>query len=73
MQKQELRARKLTDFVKAEATALGFDLFRITSPDAIPLAPERLREFLDSGFHGTHGLGGRETQERAGLPQDPVG
>lgn len=68
MQKQELRARKLTDFVKAEATALGFDLFRITSPDAIPLAPERLREFLDSGFHGTMGWMA-ETQERRASPK----
>ncbi|MGL4093458.1 tRNA epoxyqueuosine(34) reductase QueG [Agrobacterium cavarae] len=68
MQKQELRARKLTDFVKAEATALGFDLCRITSPDAIPLAPERLREFLDSGFHGTMGWMA-ETQERRASPK----
>ena len=68
MQKQELRARKLTDFVKAEATALGFDLCRITSPDAIPLAPDRLREFLDSGFHGTMGWMA-ETQERRASPK----
>ncbi|WP_312930215.1 tRNA epoxyqueuosine(34) reductase QueG [Agrobacterium cavarae] len=68
MQKQELRARKLTDFVKAEATALGFDLCRITSPDAIPQAPDRLREFLDSGFHGTMGWMA-ETQERRASPK----
>jgi epoxyqueuosine reductase len=68
LQKQELRARKLTDFVKAEATALGFDLCRITSPDAIPLAPDRLREFLDSGFHGTMGWMA-ETQERRASPK----
>ncbi|MDR6100785.1 epoxyqueuosine reductase [Agrobacterium larrymoorei] len=68
MQKQELRARKLTDFVRAEATALGFDLCRITSPDAIPQAPERLREFLDSGFHGTMGWMA-ETQERRASPK----
>lgn len=68
MQKQELRARKLTDFVKAEATALGFDLCRITSPDAIPLAPDRLREFLDSGFHGTMGWMA-ETQDRRASPK----
>lgn len=68
MQKQELRARKLTDFVKAEATALGFDLCRITSPDAIPLAPERLSEFLDSGFHGTMGWMA-ETQDRRASPK----
>ncbi len=68
MQKQELRARKLTDFVRAEATALGFDLCRITSPDAIPLAPERLREFLESGFHGTMGWMA-ETEERRASPR----
>ncbi len=68
MQKQELRARKLTNFVKAEATALGFDLCRITSPDAIPQAPDRLREFLDSGFHGTMGWMA-ETQERRASPK----
>jgi len=68
LQKQELRARKLTDFVKAEATALGFDLCRITSPDAIPLAPDRLREFLDSGFHGTMGWMA-ETQDRRASPK----
>ncbi|MQB19878.1 tRNA epoxyqueuosine(34) reductase QueG [Agrobacterium tumefaciens] len=68
LQKQELRARKLTDFVKAEATALGFDLCRITSPDAIPQAPDRLREFLDSGFHGTMGWMA-ETQERRASPK----
>ncbi len=68
LQKQELRARKLTDFVKAEATALGFDLCRITSPEAIPQAPDRLREFLDSGFHGTMGWMA-ETQERRASPK----
>lgn len=68
MQKQELRARKLTDFVKAEASALGFDLCRITSPDAIPQAPDRLGEFLDSGFHGTMGWMA-ETQERRASPK----
>ncbi len=68
MQKQDLRARKLTDFVRAEATALGFDLCRITSPDAIPLAPERLREFLESGFHGTMGWMA-ETEERRASPR----
>ena len=68
LQKQELRARKLTDFVRAEATALGFDLCRITSPDAIPQAPDRLREFLDSGFHGTMGWMA-ETQDRRASPK----
>ncbi|MFK0208393.1 tRNA epoxyqueuosine(34) reductase QueG [Agrobacterium sp. NPDC090283] len=51
--KQRIRARKLTDFVRQEALSLGFDLCRITTPDSIPLAPERLRQFLDKGYHGT--------------------
>ncbi|MDQ1195275.1 tRNA epoxyqueuosine(34) reductase QueG [Agrobacterium sp. SORGH_AS 787] len=68
MQKQELRARKLTDFVRAEATALGFDLCRITSPEAIPLAPERLQQFLENGYHGTMGWMA-ETAERRASPK----
>ncbi|WP_313607755.1 tRNA epoxyqueuosine(34) reductase QueG [Rhizobium sp.] len=51
--KQRIRARKLTDFIRQEALSLGFDLCRITAPDSIPLAPERLRQFLDKGYHGT--------------------
>ncbi len=66
--KQELKARKLTDFVRAEAASLGFDLCRITSPDSIPLAPERLREFLDSGYHGTMGWM-EETEARRADPK----
>ncbi|UHS58000.1 tRNA epoxyqueuosine(34) reductase QueG [Agrobacterium vaccinii] len=66
--KQELKARKLTDFVRAEAASLGFDLCRITFPDSIPLAPERLREFLDSGYHGTMGWM-EETEARRADPK----
>ncbi|MDQ0392317.1 tRNA epoxyqueuosine(34) reductase QueG [Labrys monachus] len=35
------------------ARAEGFDAVRVTGPDAIPAAPERLRSFLDSGFQGS--------------------
>ncbi|WP_439625719.1 tRNA epoxyqueuosine(34) reductase QueG [Shinella sp.] len=45
--------RRLTDFVKAEAAAKGFDLCRITGPDSIPQAPARLADFLAAGYHGT--------------------
>jgi epoxyqueuosine reductase len=45
--------RRLTDFVKAEAADKGFDLCRITGPDAIPQAPARLADFLAAGYHGT--------------------
>ena len=34
------------------ARAQGFDAFGVVRPDAIPLAPPRLREFLASGAHG---------------------
>ena len=43
----------LKDAVVARATSLGFDLVRVTSPDAIPLAAARLAEWLASGHHGT--------------------
>lgn len=68
LQKQQVRAAKLTDFVRAEALSLGFDLCRITAPDSIPQAPERLQEFIDNGFHGTMGWM-EETQARRANPK----
>ncbi|PDT86558.1 tRNA epoxyqueuosine(34) reductase QueG [Sinorhizobium sp. BJ1] len=50
---QDRKRRTLTAFLKEEAAAKGFDLCRITRPDAIPDAPDRLRQFLDEGCHGT--------------------
>ncbi len=35
------------------AEKLGFDGMRVTSADAIPAAPARLRQFLDRCYHGT--------------------
>ncbi|WP_262030034.1 tRNA epoxyqueuosine(34) reductase QueG [Microvirga sp. Mcv34] len=35
------------------ARALGFDAIRIARPDAIPLAPERLKVWLEAGHHGS--------------------
>jgi epoxyqueuosine reductase len=35
------------------AKALGFDTIRVAKPDAIPLAPERLRAWLEAGHHGS--------------------
>ena len=37
----------------ADALAEGFSVVRITGPDAIPLAPERLHAFLRDGHHGS--------------------
>ena len=34
------------------ARAQGFDVIGVARPDAVPLAAERLREFLDTGAHG---------------------
>ncbi len=39
--------------MRAQARALGFDVCRVASPDAIPLAPARLRAWLDAGRHGS--------------------
>ncbi|MCG5478602.1 tRNA epoxyqueuosine(34) reductase QueG [Sinorhizobium alkalisoli] len=50
---QDRKRRTLTAFLKEEAAAKGFDICRITRPDAIPRAPERLKAFLSAGRHGT--------------------
>lgn len=43
----------LTAFIKKEAEAQGFELCRITRPDAIPEAPLRLSAYIEAGYHGT--------------------
>ncbi|MDK1376905.1 MULTISPECIES: tRNA epoxyqueuosine(34) reductase QueG [unclassified Sinorhizobium] len=50
---QDRKRSTLTAFLKSEAADKGFDICRITRPDAIPEAPERLRQFLAEGAHGT--------------------
>ncbi len=62
------RRDTLTAFVRSEAKALGFDLCRITRPDAIPEAKERLGEFIDAGRHGTMEWMA-ETRDRRGDPR----
>lgn len=47
------RAARLTRFIKDEAGKLGFDLCRVTTPEAIPEAESRLSAFLAAGHHGT--------------------
>jgi epoxyqueuosine reductase len=42
----------LKEMLLREAAALGFDAVRVTSPDAVPAAGERLGEFLAAGRHG---------------------
>lgn len=53
MTKNITNPNKLKAFIKSEAIALGFDLCRITKPDAIPEAPSRLKQFLAQGHHGS--------------------
>jgi epoxyqueuosine reductase len=46
-------ARQLRRLIDELAAAEGFDAVGVARPDAIPQAPERLRQFLDAGRHGT--------------------
>ncbi len=39
--------------ISREAERAGFCSVAVTGPDAIPLAPARLRQFVDDGFHGS--------------------
>ncbi len=43
----------LRDLVTTEALRAGFDICRVTRPDAIANAPACLSDFLAEGFHGT--------------------
>ena len=55
----EIKARLVT-----EARALGFDAVRVTRPDAIPDAAERLDAFLEAGRHGDMGWMETRAEER---------
>ncbi|NNH57940.1 tRNA epoxyqueuosine(34) reductase QueG [Rhizobium laguerreae] len=66
--KERRRRDNLTEFVRTESAAKGFDLCRITRPDAIPEARERLGQFIDAGRHGTMEWMA-ETRERRGDPR----
>ena len=58
----------LTAFIKKEAEAQGFELCRITTPDAIPDAPGRLSAYIEAGYHGTMDWM-PETRERRADPR----
>lgn len=58
----------LTAFIKKEAGAQGFELCRITTPDAIPDAPARLSAYIEAGYHGTMDWM-PETRERRADPR----
>ncbi|MDG4893356.1 tRNA epoxyqueuosine(34) reductase QueG [Mesorhizobium sp. WSM4976] len=46
-------SEKLRALIEAEARRAGFEAVALTRPDAIPLAPARLAEFVSDGFHGS--------------------
>ncbi|MFC3326690.1 tRNA epoxyqueuosine(34) reductase QueG [Mesorhizobium cantuariense] len=58
-------AAKLRALIDAEARRAGFDAVAVTTPDAIPLAPARLAEFVADGFHGSMGWIAETLQRRA--------
>jgi epoxyqueuosine reductase len=60
-------AAKLRALIDAEARRAGFDAVAVTTPDAIPLAPARLAEFVADGFHGSMDWIA-ETLQRRGEP-----
>jgi epoxyqueuosine reductase len=62
------RRARLTAFIREEASAQGFDLCRITGPQSIPKAPERLQIFLSDRHHGTMEWMA-ETRERRSDPR----
>lgn len=59
---------KLRALLAREAQGLGFDALAVTGPDAIPLAADRLAQFVADGYHGSMDWM-RETLERRGHPR----
>ncbi|TGQ93967.1 tRNA epoxyqueuosine(34) reductase QueG, partial [Mesorhizobium sp. M1C.F.Ca.ET.204.01.1.1] len=49
------KTENLRALIDGEARRAGFDAVAVTRPDAIPLAPARLAEFVADGFHGSMG------------------
>ncbi|QND51295.1 tRNA epoxyqueuosine(34) reductase QueG [Phyllobacterium sp. 628] len=67
-QEPKAQSQRLKQFVLHEARAAGFDVVAITRPDAIPLAEERLRHYLEKGRHGSMAWMA-ETAERRSSPE----
>ena len=61
------KALKLKRFLIEEAKAVGFDAVAFTGPDAIPQAPQRLRQYTADGHHADM-LWMEETEERRANP-----
>ncbi|RUM98474.1 tRNA epoxyqueuosine(34) reductase QueG [Pseudaminobacter arsenicus] len=47
------KAAALRQLIDREAQRAGFDAVAVTTPEAIPQAPERLAQFVAAGFHGS--------------------
>jgi len=59
------KTETLRALIEREAKRAGFDAVAVTRPDAIPLAPARLAEFVADGFHGSMGWIAETIQRRA--------
>ncbi len=62
------RSRLLKAGLVADAKAEGFDVVRVTTPDATPLTAERLSQFIADGHHADMAWM-EETAERRGSPR----
>ncbi len=65
MTKNTINPSKLKAIITSEAVALGFDLCRITKPDAIPEAPLQLKQFLEKSHHGSMAWMAKTAERRA--------
>ncbi|MCX8572732.1 MULTISPECIES: tRNA epoxyqueuosine(34) reductase QueG [Hyphomicrobiales] len=59
--------KALRQLIEREATRAGFAAVAVTRPDAIPLAPARLAQFVSEGLHGSMAWM-EETLERRAAP-----
>ncbi|BCG91906.1 tRNA epoxyqueuosine(34) reductase QueG [Mesorhizobium sp. 131-2-1] len=59
------KTETLRALIEREARRAGFDAVAVTRPDAIPLAPARLAEFVADGFHGSMGWIAETIERRA--------
>eukprot|EP00903_Cladosiphon_okamuranus_P000944 g942.t1 len=63
----DTKTQKLLDAFRQKADRLGFDDVRIAAADSIPQAGQRLKDFLNKGYHGSMGWMA-ETSERRSAP-----
>ncbi len=56
---------RLKERLIARAREEGFDLARVTTPDAVPEVSDRLRAFLNAGYHGQMGWMAERTHWRS--------